>query len=48
MIITSQIEKTFKEKLNNLNAICFVAQSSNARLISNQKYLLNVIFLLKN
>ena len=39
MIITSQIEKTFKEKLNNLNAICFVAQSSNARLTSNQKYI---------
>ena len=48
MIITSRVEKTFKEKLNNLNAICFVAQSSNARLTSNQKYLLNVIFLLKN
>ena len=47
MIITSRVEKTFKEKLNNLNAICFVAQSSNARLTSNQKYLLNVIFLLK-
>ena len=39
MIITSQIEKTFKEQLNNLNAICFVAQSSNARLTSNQKYI---------
>ena len=39
MIITSKIEKTFKEQLNNLNAICFVAQSSNARLTSNQKYI---------
>lgn len=39
MIISSQIEKTFKEELNCLNAICFVAQSSNARLTANQKYI---------
>lgn len=39
MIISSQIEKTFKEELNSLNAICFVAQSSNARLTANQKYI---------
>lgn len=47
MIITSQIEKTFKEELNSLNAICFVAQSSNARLTANQKYIFtNVLDLL--
>ena len=39
MIISSQIEKTFKEEINSLNAICFVAQSSNARLTANQKYI---------
>lgn len=39
MIITGKIEKTFKENLNSLNAICFVAQSSNARLTANQKYI---------
>ena len=39
MIITSQIEETFKNVLNSLNAICFVAQSSNARLTANQKYI---------
>lgn len=39
MIITSQIEKTFKEELNSLNAICIVVQSSNARLNANQKYI---------
>lgn len=43
MIITSQIEKTFKEELNSLNAICFVAQSSNARLTVNQKYIFTSI-----
>ena len=39
MIITSKIETMFKESLNSLNAICFVAQSSNARLTVNQKYI---------
>lgn len=39
MAITGQIEQTFKEKLYSLNAICFVAQSSNARLTANQKYI---------
>ena len=43
MIITGKIEKTFKEKLNSLNAICFVAQSSNARLTVNQKYIFTSI-----
>lgn len=43
MIITSQIEKTFKYELNSLNAICFVAQSSNVRLTTNQKYILTSV-----
>ena len=38
-IIRDQIANTFKNKLNNINAICFVAQSSNARLTINQKYI---------
>ena len=42
-IITSKIEKTFKETLNGLNAICFVAQSSNARLTINQKYIFSSV-----
>ena len=42
-IITGKIEKTFEEKLNSLNAICLVAQSSNARLSVNQKYIFKSI-----
>ena len=39
IIIAGKIEKLFKESLDSLNAICFVAQSSNARLTINQKYI---------
>lgn len=39
MVITGKIENKFKKTLNSLNAICFVAQSSNARLTTNQKYI---------
>ena len=39
MVITGKIENKFKKTLNSLNAICFVAQSSNARLKANQKYI---------
>ena len=38
-IIKRKIERTFKEVLNTLNAICFVTKSSNARLTANQKYI---------
>ena len=40
-IITGKIkiERTLKEKLYSLNAIYFVAQSSNARLTDNQKFI---------
>ena len=44
MLITRKIEKTIKEVLNTLNAICFVAQSSNARLTANQKYIFISVF----
>ena len=43
LIIPNQIEKVFKEKISNLNAICLVAQSSNARLTVNQKYIFTSI-----
>ncbi|EDR26286.1 hypothetical protein, conserved [Entamoeba dispar SAW760] len=37
--ITRQIKEAFETKVLDLNAICFVAQSSNARLTANQKYI---------
>jgi GTP-binding protein EngB required for normal cell division len=42
-IIRDQIADTFMNKLNTINAICFVAQSSNARLTINQKYIFTSI-----
>ena len=42
-IIRDQIADTFKKDLNTINAICFVAQSSNARLTANQKYIFTSI-----
>ncbi|EDR25827.1 hypothetical protein, conserved, partial [Entamoeba dispar SAW760] len=41
--ITKQIKKAFETKVLDLNAICFVAQSSNPRLTENQKYIFNNI-----
>ena len=41
--ITEQIEKLFKEKINEINAICFVTKSTNNRLTVSQKYILNKI-----
>ncbi|EDR28199.1 hypothetical protein, conserved [Entamoeba dispar SAW760] len=43
MKITNEIKETFETKVLDLNAICFVAQSSNARLTVNQKYIFNNI-----
>ncbi|EDR23729.1 hypothetical protein, conserved [Entamoeba dispar SAW760] len=37
--ITRQIKEAFETKVLDLNAICFVAQSSNARLTLNQQYI---------
>ena len=42
-IIRDQIADTFMNKLNTINAICFVAQSSNARLTVNQRYIFTSI-----
>ena len=41
--ITQKIRQTFIDKLNSITCICFVAQSSNARLSANQKYIFNCI-----
>lgn len=41
--ITKKIEKKFQTEINQINAICFVAQSSNARLTPNQKYIFSSI-----
>ena len=42
-IIRDQIADMFKNKLKTINAICFVAQSSNARLTINQRYIFTSI-----
>ncbi|EDR21635.1 hypothetical protein, conserved [Entamoeba dispar SAW760] len=48
-VITKQIKEAFETKVSDLNAICFVAQSSNARLTANQKYIFgNIIDLFGN
>ena len=41
--ITQKIRQTFIDQLNSITCICFVAQSSNARLSANQKYIFNCI-----
>ena len=41
--IIDKIEDAFKNKIDNLNAICFVVQSTNARLTSSQKYIFSSI-----
>ncbi|EMD42819.1 Hypothetical protein EHI5A_181180, partial [Entamoeba histolytica KU27] len=37
--ITKQIKEAFETKVLDLNAICFVAPSSNVRLTASQKYI---------
>ena len=41
--ITKQISEFFINQLSEINAICFVCQSANARLTTNQKYVFNSI-----
>ena len=43
-IITEKISKVFRENLNSINAICFVASSSFPRLTPTQKYIFHSIF----
>ena len=42
--ITKQISDFFIDSLSEINALCFVCQSANARLTTNQKYVFNSIF----
>ena len=41
--ITQKIRQTFIDKLTSITCVCFVAQSCNARLSANQKYIFNCI-----
>lgn len=41
--ITQKIRQAFIDKLSSITCICFVAQSCNARLSANQKYIFNCI-----
>lgn len=41
--ITELIKQKFETEIDTINAICFVAQSSNARLTVNQKYIFDSI-----
>lgn len=43
MEITQKIRQAFIDKLSSITCICFVAQSCNARLSANQKYIFNCI-----
>ena len=42
-IIISDIKNTFETKLTKIDAICFVAQSSNVRLTANQNYIFSSV-----
>ena len=42
-IIIDDIKNTFEKKLNKIDAICFVAQSSNVRLTQNQNYIFSSV-----
>jgi hypothetical protein len=42
-VITELISFAFSKLITSINAVCFVAQSSNARLTANQKYIFNKV-----
>ena len=42
-IITDDIKNIFEKQLNKIDAICFVAQSSNVRLTQNQNYIFSSV-----
>jgi len=42
-VVTELIKYAFTHILTNITAVCFVAQSSNARLTANQKYIFNKV-----
>ena len=45
-IIRDEIAETFEKKLDTINDICFVDQSSNTRLTANQRYIFTSILVL--
>ena len=42
-MIIEDIKNTFEKKLTKIDAVCFVAQSSNVRLTHNQKYIFSSV-----
>ena len=42
-LIADKIAEKFRNEVSHINAICFVAQSTNAKLTVNQKYIFNSI-----
>ena len=42
-LISDKIAEKFKTEVSHINAICFVAQSTNSKLTVNQKYIFNSI-----
>ena len=42
-LISDKIAEKFRTEVSHINAICFVAQSTNAKLTVNQKYIFNGI-----
>ena len=42
-LISDKIAEKFRSDVSHINAICFVAQSTNAKLTINQKYIFNSI-----
>ena len=42
-LIIEDIKNTFEKKLTKIDAVCFVAQSSNVRLTHNQKYIFSSV-----
>ena len=43
LYISDKIAEKFRTDVSHINAICFVAQSTNAKLTINQKYIFNSI-----
>ena len=42
-LISEKIAEKFQQEVDHINAICFVAQSTNSKLTINQKYIFNSI-----
>ena len=46
-LISEKIAEKFQQEVDHINAICFVAQSTNSKLTINQKYIFNSIYNLR-